>query len=374
MNILYIYPSPVTIQDDGKEGFIDLAGSEKWMPSLTIKKGYPAELWAVGNRNVQTHWQYDDLPSLPVRVFSAEQSVHTPDVESSPPYEAGKTNGKHDQHIPLSLIRALQSGDFDFFVLQGLNSALAVSLAKQHLLAQNRPFAVIHENNEYNRILSRAVAVCYNTTAQKEILSRRGIRFWRKPVSPDKLIQLPKSVDTRHFQPDLQQEKKWDLLGMCQTMDDEKRLAPLFQLSRRHRVAIAGKGPLLGRFEKKYPEINWLGDVSYAERPGILNSSRVFFHCGLNDPFPMPIVEAAACGVPPVVFSEAVEEEIIPEKIGLRIPGRSFSSAIATLLEDRATLEKMSRDARKHACEKWHHLSSKETVTRLLQHVHAALR
>jgi glycosyltransferase involved in cell wall biosynthesis len=349
MNIIYVQSYPVYHDLIDEQEFADLANRDKWMPALTSQRGYPSQLWAGGQLSIETEWQYDNLPSVPVRIFKTDQS-----------------GGKSRNHTSSALIAAARDSGADLFVLKGMDGGIGVQLAKEVLIPKKIPFAIVIGGEWYHSIIKHASAVLYETEYQYQQLTRRSIRFWRTVVPDKKLIRLPKSVDTRHFAPDPEIDKTHDIIVAGRLISNYKSYQALFELSKKFKVGVIGGGPMLPLFRRKYPEITWFGPVSYTDVPSYLNKGKVFFHSGFRDHYPRTISEAAACGVPPVAFDDIIHEDVIPEKIGMRVSKSDFVNQISNMLDDSALLSSKSAEARAHAEKNLHHLSSLPAIREMI--------
>ncbi len=352
MNIIYVQSYPVYHDLIDENEFAEIANRDKWMPALTSQRGFPSELWAGGHRAMQTEWQYDNLPSLPVRIFETDQS-----------------DGKSRNHTSSTLVEAARESGASLFVLKGIDGGIGVQLAKQVLIPNRIPYAIVIGGEWYHPIVKHAKAVLYETDYQFQQLTRRSIRFWRTVVPENKLIRLPKSVDIRHFAPDFETSKTHDIIAAGRLISNYKNYDALFELSRRLKVGVIGGGPMLPRLRRTYPEITWFGPVSYSEVPDYLNKGKLFFHSGYRDHYPRTISEAAACGVPPVAFSDVIQKDVIPDAIGLRVSKDNFISEITSLLENSNELSRKSAAARSYAEKNLHHLSSLPAIREMITRV-----
>ncbi|MDG5766512.1 glycosyltransferase [Balneolales bacterium ANBcel1] len=349
MNILFIPSLPISHELTDKDGFLDIANRDKWMSSLLIRRGYPTRLWAAGESSYEDEWQYDDLPAVPVRIFKTDASNPDPLRE-----------------VSTALNKAVAESDADMVILKGLDGGVGLQLAKHVLVPKGIPFAWIIDGTWYHPLLARAFAVLYETEWQRGQLTSRGIRFWRKVIDDKKMIPLPKSVDTRHFAPDPLVTKECDVIGMEQVLTHSPKMDSLIALSRHLKVGVIGGGSELYNFRKRYPEIDWYGAVPYSDLPAMINRGRIFFHSGLRHDHPRSIVEAAACGVPPVAFREVTDERVLPESVGWRITQKKFVDELVALAADREKLQKVSHTARSHAEKHWHHTSSLPAIRELI--------
>lgn len=355
MNIIYVQSYPVYHDLINEHEFAETANRDKWMPALTSQRGYPSELWAGGNQSLETEWQYDNLPGVPVRIFKTDQ-----------------TDDNSQNHTSKALIKAATESGADLFVINGVDGGIGVQLVREVLIPRGIPYAIVIGGEWYHSIVKQAVAILYETEYQFQQLTRRTIRFWRTVVPESKMIHLPKSVDTRHFKPDPETEKTHDVIAAGRLVYNYKSYQALFELSKKRKVGVIGGGPMLPQFRRKYPEITWFGPAIYSELPTYLNKGKVFFHSGFLDHYPRSISEAAACGVPPVGFGDIIPNDVIPEKIGLRVSKNNFVNKISELLDNPEELQRKSAAARAHAEKNLHHLSSLPAIREMISRVHSS--
>ncbi len=352
MNIIYVQSYPVYHDLIDEQEFAEIANRDKWMPALTSQRGYPSQLWAGGHKSMKTEWQYDNLPGVPIRIFKTDQS-----------------EGKSRNHTSQALIKAARESEADLFVIKGMDGGIGVQLAMEVLIPRRIPFAIVIGGEWYHPIVKHAVAVLYETEYQFQQLTRRTLRFWRSVVPVQKMIRLPKSVDTRHFSPDRETGKTLDVIAAGRLISHYKNYQPLFELSKKKKVGVIGGGPLLPQFRRKYPEITWFGPVSYSEVPTYLNMGKLYFHSGYRDHYPRTISEAAACGVPPVAFEDIIHEDVIPETIGLRVSKKNYVEEISALLDNPELLARKSAESRSYAKKNLHHLSALPAIREMISRV-----
>ncbi len=349
MNIIYVPSLPIYHELTDNDGFLELADRDKWMPSLLNQKGYPTQLWAAGYHTLKTEWQYDDLPTLPVRIFKTDSQ-----------------DGDIKKHASRSLNRAVFQEDIDFVIIKGMDGGVGLDLIKRVLIPRKIPFATIINGTWYHPAVKHAAALLYETEWQRKQLTTRSLRFWRSVVDDRKMIHLAKSVDTRHFSPNPKIQKECDVIGMERILTDSDKISKLIELSRHVKVGIIGGGTELYNFRKRYPEITWFGAVPYSRIPDLMNKGRLFFHSGFRKDHPRAISEAAACGVPPVAFGDVIHSDVLPDHIGLRVDQNSFISEITALLDNQKDLQSYSKAARAHAENVWNHKSTLPAIRELI--------
>lgn len=355
MNIIYLLYCPDPGRSTDFPAFLEDADREKWMPALTIKKGYPSELWIAGSSSLETEWQYDDLPSLPIKNF---------DITSEKSYSPQGTPSEE-------LSKALQESKADLVILKGLENEGVSSLVTNVLLPSHIPFAVILDKANYHPLLKYATAVLYEKERQFLSLTKRSFRFWRSVLDSNKMIYLPCSVDTRHFMPNPKIQKVWDIIAIEETLDNEKLQEPLFELSRRHKIGVIGDGPLLETYKKHYPEIDWLENVSYQEAPDCLNKGSLLFQSHPKKLNLTDMMKASACGIPVVGFQKAFKKEMLSGFPAFQVSSKRYPDEIDAILENKEELKRLGDSARWYAKKNGHHLSSADAIKELMLLVHS---
>jgi glycosyltransferase involved in cell wall biosynthesis len=128
---------------------------------------------------------------------------------------------------------------------------------------------------------------------------------------------------------------------------------------------MIGDGSEANSLKKKMPQITWIGYVPNHKIPDYLVKAKCFFHTSLNDFLQRVIPEAAACGLPVIAFQDAIKEDVLPAKIGLRIKKETVNQQILSLLKDEESLRMMGDKARIHAVKRWNKKSTLPILERL---------
>lgn len=332
MRVALIQSYPIYHDGVGTAEWLSLNSREVGMAAHLARAGHDVEFWAVGEREEEMSLPGRDEPLFPLRVF--------------PPRRLG---GRTRDHFSPALLARAERFRADLHVLKGINGGVGVHLLRRYAVPECRDFVFILGGGHYSRYVPRARCVFYQTEQQRCWLERPGKRFWRMAVPSERLVFLPRAVDTEMFSPADDAAKEWDVLVACRLINRLKNLDVLGLLGRRFRVAVAGSGPDEDRLRKKYPHVTWLGRVPHHELPRVFRGARLFMHTGVREVLPRVIAEALSCGIPVVAFAGVVTPEVVPSRCGILVPARDFLRPIAVLLEDGQARRSMGRKAREHA-------------------------
>lgn len=334
-----------------------LADPEEWlrwdnrdrrMPALLSASGVDVELWGVA-RQAAEH--------VSAAAFGAPYRVRL--------FAQDGGGAKSRDHYSDALVTAARADPADLFVVIGTNGGAGYRLFDQVLKPDARRFAVIVGGDYWSRLVPHAAMVFTESSVQERALAHPR-RPWRHAIPEERMMRLPKTVDTQRFRP-VEATPRWDMLSVSR-LTGWKSFGEVGALSRRHRVAVAGGGVRARRLARRYPAIDWLGHVPNAEVPGLHAAARLYFHAGRRDYFPRAIVEAMACGRPVVGFADRLGTDVIPPACGLRVTDRTYRREVAALLADPARLERMGAAARAHAVT-MHGLTSSAAACRILERV-----
>ncbi len=353
MRIVYVQTYPVYHDQPSTEAWLRLENRDRWMPALTAGLGHDVELWGVDRAPGAYPSAHDGIGApYTVRLFAQS---HT----------SARTKFDYSD----ALVQYAREHPADLYVLKGTDGGVGERLIKKHLLPQRRPFAFIIGGTYYTAQVPKAAAVLYETEFQRDQLSRPGKRFWRQPVDQERLIRLPKSVDTDRFRPMPEVEKTWDVVSVGRLLSHYKNYDALGALSERFSVAVIGGGPAEEALRRKYPKIHWIGQKPNADLPKWLNRGRIFMHAGLRDYFPRVLGEAAACGLPCVAFGRAIAPDVLPSARGLRLGSSEVPGEIGALLQDTARLNAMAVSARAYAEREGGRASSLPAINAMLERI-----
>jgi len=350
MKIVYVQSYPIYHDGHSLEEWVKLENRDKWMPALTSVLGHNTELWCAGKKSSTHTYCWDDRTTITIRVFKSDPKFG---------------NSKRD-HCK-EMVNYARLSDTDLFFLKGVDGAVGLQLLKKHILPKNIPFVFIVGGEFQSPYNNKAYSILCETEYQLELL--KADQPWYKTLFGNKSNSnsyiLPKSVDTSLFSPDPDKIKKWDVISMGRLIPYYKDYSALESLSHTCSVAMIGDGPEANSLKKKMPQITWLGYVPNHKIPTYLVKARCFFHTSLNDFFPRVIPEAAACGLPVIAFQDAIKEDVLPNKIGLRVNKETVNQQILRLLTDEDKLRKMSEKARIQSIKRWNKQSTLPILERL---------
>ncbi len=330
MRIVFVLTYPTHHATPDLTEWLGWDNRDRRMAALLKAMGVDVELWGVRDAPFDRDVAVADLGMLRVRLFPASNPDAAPRGQISD-----------------ALVEAARADHADLFVLIGSDGAAGVDLHARLLAPGNRGYAVIIGGTLWHPILVGARLVLTESSRQEELLLRPGWRFWRKPIALDHMARLPKTIDTARFAPVANAHKRWDVIAVSRLIP-YKSFDAVGALSRSHRVAVAGDGPLRFDLRRRFPRIDWLGHVAHADLPATLARARLFFHAGRKDWFPRAIPEAMACGLPVAAFDDRIGPDVVPPATGLLVDDRNFESEVGRLLGAPGTLAAKGRSARAH--------------------------
>ena len=349
MTIIYIQSYPIYHDLLSADGWLALENRDKWMPAITAELGHKVELWGVSDHDRVVEYLWKEGVSVTIRLFKAD---HTP--------------SKTKFHRSSGMLAYAKSNPADYYIIKGIDGGAGVHIIEQHLKPKRIPFAFVIGGKCTSPLLHLAHAVFYESDVQiPEITAPYWTLTGRKRTKAH-LIKLPKSVDTERFRPMPEIEKKHDLISAGRLISYYKNYDDMFALSSELRVAFIGGGPLLDENKQKWPQVTWYGSVPNTDMSAYLNTSKAFFYPSKRDYFPRAIVEAAACGLPIICFSNHVGADVVPDSIGLRLNIDSYHDIIKNLFSDSERLTILGNKAHEHALANYSRESSRGAVEALL--------
>jgi glycosyltransferase involved in cell wall biosynthesis len=351
MRIAFVHTYPIYHDLIDTEAWLGRINRERWMPGLLAEMGHEVELWAA-DRAASTHVSVlADVAPYTIRLF-ASTAVHRPSK----------------QHASPGLVDHARSWEADLHILKGTDGGVGLRLLGDYLVPEGRPYVFVIGGKCYTRHVPSAAAVLYETEEQRRHLVDPGWRVWRRPVDADRLIRLPKSIDTSVFAP-RRAEPRWDVVTVGRLIPRYKDYAPLGRLADRFAVAVVGDGPARAALEQKHPGVDWLGMVPNERVPDVLNRARTFFHPGTNDYFPRVLAEAAGCGLPLLAFADGIAPDVIAPGRGVRLDRAWAPEVIEALLNDPALRADMGRRARRWAETDLHQRSTAPALEQMIERV-----
>jgi len=341
MRIAFVQTYPIYHDHVETKTWLQRRNRVRWIPGILSEMGHDVELWAADHTSSVHHSEIEGMGNYPIRFF-----------------ESVKSSQKTKKHYSDALVDHAQAFDADIHILKGTDGGVGKRLIQKFLLPEDRTFVFIIAGKYYTRHVPKADLVFVETKEQRRMLRSPGWYFWRTPISEERLLRMPKSVDTSQFRPMPEVDAEWDILSVGRLIPRYKNYAALGQLSDAFDVAVVGGGPAKDDLESKYPNIDWLGPVPHPEVPKMMNRGRVFMHPSYRDFSPRVITEAAACGSPILAFADAIAPDVLPPGCGLRLNDQHFVEEVSLLLDNKELVDKMGEWARMHAIE---HLGKEST-------------
>lgn len=348
MRIIFVQSYPAYHDFGDVKEWLKLENRDKWMPGLCAEAGHHVELWAVGHEPAVYDHAWKEGVTFRIRIFPATHTL-----------------GKSKFHYSKILSRSARKTGGDLYVIKGVDGGVGNHLIRKALTPSRIRYAMIIGGEHYSPYLKKAALVFHETDRQADMLMEPGRKFWHRPVPPEKLFKLPKSVDTALFSPDTESEKPFDIISAGRLIPNYKNYDALFELSAHYKIGFIGGGPLLEKYRSRCPKITWFGHVPHREMPEYLNRGRLFFHSGKRDHFPRVIPEAAACGLPIVAFESAIDADVLPEEVGWRLKDGNLILQFREFFRFESTVMERGESARKYAETHWHRESCKDAVQRL---------
>lgn len=354
MRIAFVQTYPIYHDHVETNTWLQRRNRVRWIPGILSEMGHDVELWAADHTSSVHHSKIEGMGDYPIRFFESVESSH-----------------KTKKHYSDALVDHARDFDADIHILKGTDGGVGKRLVQKFLLPQDRTYVFIIAGKYYTRHVPDADLVFVETRKQRRMLRNPGWHFWRTPIPEERLLRMPKSVDTTQFRPMPEVETEWDIVSVGRLIPRYKNYDALGELSEIHEVAVVGGGPAKQDLESSYPNIDWLGPVPHPEVPELMNRGRVFMHPSHRDFSPRVITEAAACGTPILAFGDAIAPDVLPPECGLRLDHEHYTHEIQLLLENEELIDAMGEWAREHALE---HLGKESTRGPLKQMIHLLAR
>ena len=172
----------------------------------------------------------------------------------------------------------------------------------------------------------------------------RDVVLARYGLPKDAVEVIPNFVDTTMFRPMPDVARELDRVTFVGRLDEVKNVTALVEAIAGLpgvRLTVVGEGPLRPSLEARVRAqslpVEFLGRVSHAELPALLNRSAVFVLPSHYEGNPKALVEAMACGVPVVgARAPGIREILVDGETGV-LCGTSpadIRAALQTLLAD----------------------------------------
>jgi glycosyltransferase involved in cell wall biosynthesis len=187
----------------------------------------------------------------------------------------------------------------------------------------------------------------------------RGEVIDRYKVAAGKVSLIPNYVEMQRFAPSEKQRNSRFTIGFVGRLAYEKNLANLIEAVSQLDVnlVLVGSGPLeaeLKEKSRKKANIRFLGAVSNAQLPELLNSWDLFVLPSLYEGHPKALLEAMACELPVVgARVDGIKEIISDHQNGVLCEpdSESIRKAVQTLVEDEDLRKRLGKNGREFVAE-----------------------
>jgi len=176
-----------------------------------------------------------------------------------------------------------------------------------------------------------------------------------------KIAVIPNYVIPETFAPDMNPEKKFDLVYVGRLSPEKNLISLLEAISGLDvQLLIVGNGSqkelLKSKFGKLKGQLHWIDRVENDKLPEYLNKAKMFILPSLYEGHPKVLIEAMACGLPVIgTRSSGIREIIEHGQNGwlCETTPHSIRNSIAHLLINPDIGQKLGKNARKYAIEKY---------------------
>ena len=173
-------------------------------------------------------------------------------------------------------------------------------------------------------------------------------------------------VDTEYFKTSLNKEKNEKLKLICISEFEERKgiqylikaLPNLIEKFPSLFLTIIGAGKLKNHYKELISELS-IDDYIDIQTPvndtkPYLLKSDIYFLLSDGEGFPLGLLEAMSCGIPPIVSDNPPFDEIVIEGVGARVDREDPESILQAVikLKERKVREHFGRNARTHVMEK----------------------
>lgn len=348
MRIVFVLTYPTHHGIAAVDEWLRWDNRDRRMPGILTEMGVEAELWGLAREPLDTLSALPGIAPYPIRLFA-------------PSNPGAKTRDQKSD----AMVAAARVDPATLFVLIGSNGGAGFDLFDRVLRPDRRRFAVIIGGDWWSRIVPHAAFAFPESAVQEAKLTRPGWRFWRRAVPAERMLRLPKTIDTDRFAPQAV-DKRFDMIATSR-LTPYKNFDEIAALGERHRVAVIGDGPQAAVLQRRFPQVEWLGHVPNAQVPAMLVQARLFFHAGRRDYFPRAIPEAMACGLPVAAFDDRIGPDVIPPACGVLVQDNDYRDKVDALLADPAAVAAMGAAARAHAVATHGARSSEAACRRLME-------
>jgi glycosyltransferase involved in cell wall biosynthesis len=178
-------------------------------------------------------------------------------------------------------------------------------------------------------------------------------------MKSDKIMITGHGIDTEHFKPNQSEEKKIDLVTVGRITESKNLLQLvniLGEIRKKLDVSLTIVGATVTAEEQQYEkklhahvvtqnlsdQVHFIGRVSQADLPTVLNQSKIFVTVAQNGSLDKVVLEAMACGLPMVSMAPGTQS------LGLRSlqtdSTEKFSDAIVIALSKKLSFDQTNRD------------------------------
>jgi glycosyltransferase involved in cell wall biosynthesis len=339
--------------------------------SALIKRGHRVTVATTGGAPMPPLRKWTDPAGVPVRLYAARWNGVMKDVV-------------YAISVAWLLIRERRNYQAVYFLMQGLHLAVGLPVAK--LLGKTilmkvggsgvLPAMALSPTGRLEIRWLRKWADCVmilNEGMRTEALAAR--------LPADKLLWMPNPVDTEHFSPvpDAQRRQLRAQHGLppdASVIIYTGRLAPekslhvlveAFATVRHQRprayLVLVGDGPMRTALTEQIQRLGcqdntcFVGTVAPSEIPRWLQMADVFTLVSPSEGFPCALVEAMSAGLASVVSNiPAIRQLVQSEKHGLLAPpgdAAAVSAALIRLLDDQELRTRMGAEARRSVKEQY---------------------
>ena len=146
------------------------------------------------------------------------------------------------------------------------------------------------------------------------------------------MVLWSRGFDEDIFYPDETKEKDGPLLYVGRVAI-EKNIEEFLKMPSEQKKVVVGGGPMLNKFQKKYPDVEFLGFKTGKELADIYRKASCFVFPSKTDTFGIVLIEALACGTPIAAFNVTGPRDIVHEGINGSLDSHDLSAAVDRALK-----------------------------------------